>query len=179
MEWIRKIRLLAVALALGLAPIGSASWADAPDPVGGEGTGAALAAAAALGSDQLPTSPLVIRTADGSEHRFTVELASTPEERAQGLMFRKALAPDAGMLFDFKELGPVAMWMKDTLIPLDMLFISRDGRIVRVAERTVPLTLTPIPSGEPVLAVLEVNSGTTARLGIKPGDRAIHPIFQP
>ncbi len=174
MEWIRKIRLLAVALALGLAPIGSASWAGEF-----EGPGAALAAAAALGSAQLPTSPLLIRTADGSERRFTVELASTPEERARGLMFRKALAPDAGMLFDFKELGPVAMWMKDTLIPLDMLFIARDGRIVRIAERTVPLSLTPIPSGDPVLAVLEVNSGTTARLGIKPGDRAIHPIFQP
>ena len=174
MEWIRKIRLLAVALALGLTPIGSASWADES-----VGTGAALAAAAALDPGQLGTSPLVIRTADGSEHRFTVELASTSEERARGLMFRKALAPDAGMLFDFKELGPVAMWMKDTLIPLDMLFIARDGRIVRVAERTVPLSLTPIPSGEPVLAVLEVNSGTTARLGIKPGDRVVHPIFQP
>ena len=174
MEWTRKIRLLAVALSLGLTSIGSVSWAGES-----EGTGAALATAAALGSGQLPTSPLVIRTADGGEHRFTVELASTPEERAQGLMFRKALAPDAGMLFDFKELGPVAMWMKNTVIPLDMLFIGRDGRIVRIAERTVPLSLTPIPSGEPVLAVLELNSGTAARLGVRPGDRVVHPILQP
>lgn len=174
MEWIRKARLVAVALALGLAPTVSVPAADQS-----EGTGAALAAGAAPGSARLPTSPLAIRTADGSEHRFTVELASTPEERAQGLMFRKALAPDAGMLFDFKELGPVAMWMKNTLIPLDMLFIARDGRIVRIAERTVPLSLTPIPSGEPVLAVLEVNSGTAARLGVRPGDRVVHPILQP
>ena len=167
-------RLVALALTLGLAPMGAGPRADQP-----VGAGAALQVAAALASAQLPTSPLIIRGADGSEHRFAVELAGTPEERAQGLMFRKSLAPDAGMLFDFKEPGPVAMWMKDTLIPLDMLFISRDGRIARIVERTVPLSLAPIPSGEAVLAVLELNGGTAARLGLKAGDRVIHPIFQP
>jgi uncharacterized membrane protein (UPF0127 family) len=126
----------------------------------------------------LPTSTLEIESADGVKHRFVVELASTPEARAQGLMFRQSLAPDTGMLFDFKDSEPVAMWMKNTYLPLDMLFIGRDGRIVRIAERTVPLTLTPISSGEPVLAVLEVNSGTAARLKLKAGDRVIHPIFQ-
>ena len=125
----------------------------------------------------LPKSALVIKTADGKEQHFTVELASTEDERSEGLMFRTSLAPDAGMLFDFKESATVAMWMKNTYIPLDMLFIAGDGRIVRVAERTVPLSLTPISSGEPVLAVLELASGTADRLHIKPGDRVIHPIF--
>lgn len=158
MGWLRTLRFVALALVLGAA---------------------ALASAAEPGATRLPTSPLVIRAADGMEHHFIVELASTPAERAQGLMYRKSLAPDAGMLFDFKELEPVAMWMKNTFIPLDMLFIARDGRITRITERAVPLSLTPIPSGEPVLAVLELNSGTSARLGLKPGDRVIHPIFQP
>ncbi|HKO09743.1 MAG TPA: DUF192 domain-containing protein [Alphaproteobacteria bacterium] len=126
---------------------------------------------------ELPKGPLVIKTADGVEHRFTVEVATTDAEREQGLMFRAAMAPDAGMLFDFKEAEPVAMWMKDTYLPLDMLFIARDGRIVHIAERTVPFSLTTISSGEPVLAVLELNSGTASRLKIKPGDRVIHPIF--
>ena len=127
---------------------------------------------------ELSKSPLSIRTADGTDHRFTVELASTGPEREQGLMFRTALAPDAGMLFDFKEVEPVVMWMKDTPLPLDMLFIARDGRIVRIAERTVPFSRTMISSGGPVLGVLELNGGTAARLKIKPGDRVIHPIFE-
>jgi uncharacterized protein len=126
---------------------------------------------------ELPRSPLVIKTADGVEHRFTVELATTEAERERGLMFRTAMAPDAGMLFDFKEVEPVAMWMKDTYLPLDMLFIARDGRIAHIAERAVPYSLATISSGEPVLAVLELNSGTASRLKIKPGDRVIHPIF--
>ncbi len=141
--------------------------------------GAFLAAAPGTAlSAALPKSALVITTADGKEQHFTVELASTDEERSEGLMYRTALAPDAGMLFDFKESETVAMWMENTYIPLDMLFIAEDGRIVRVAERTVPLSRTPISSGEPVLAVLELASGTAARLDIKPGDRVIHPIFQ-
>ncbi|MFI4988400.1 MAG: DUF192 domain-containing protein, partial [Alphaproteobacteria bacterium] len=126
---------------------------------------------------ELAKSALVIKTADGKEHRFTVELAATDAERGEGLMYRTAMAPDAGMLFDFKESETVAMWMKNTYLPLDMLFIAKDGRIVRIAERMVPLSLTPVASGEPVLAVLELNSGTAARLDIKPGDRVSHPIF--
>ncbi|HLI11926.1 MAG TPA: DUF192 domain-containing protein [Alphaproteobacteria bacterium] len=127
----------------------------------------------------LPTAPLAIETSDGKAHHFTVEVANTPEARERGLMYRKSLAADAGMLFDFREPTPIAMWMKNTLIPLDMLFIDDHGRIVRVVERAVPLSLTPIPSGQPVLAVLEVASGTAARLGIKPGDRIESPAFKP
>ncbi len=126
----------------------------------------------------LATSPLEIVAADGKTHHFTVEIADTEETREQGLMFRERLGPDAGMLFDFKEPLEVAFWMKNTPIPLDMLFIDRGGRIVSIAERTVPYSLTPIGAGQPVLAVLELNGGTASRLGIKPGDKVIQAIFQ-
>jgi uncharacterized membrane protein (UPF0127 family) len=81
------------------------------------------------------------------------------------------------MLFDYQESRPVAMWMKNTHIPLDMLFIDAAGRVARVARDTEPFSLTPIPSGQPVRAVLELNAGTARRLGIRPGDRVRHPIF--
>jgi uncharacterized protein len=119
---------------------------------------------------------LGIRTSSG-DRLFTVELADTPQLRENGLMNRRELAADAGMLFDFSKSGKVSMWMKDTLIPLDMLFIRADGRIANIAERTVPGSLTPIDSQGPVLGVLELNSGTSARLGIKPGDKILHPLF--
>jgi uncharacterized membrane protein (UPF0127 family) len=122
-------------------------------------------------------TPLTITTAKGT-HRFMVELADTPERRAVGLMHRPSMPADHGMLFDFKTDAPVAMWMRNTRIPLDMLFIARDGRIVNIAERTVPFSETAIPSNGPVRAVLELNGGTTARLGIKPGDRVSHPMFR-
>jgi uncharacterized protein len=138
----------------------------------------ALLFSAALHAAELPTSPLTIMTGEGRQSSFTVELATTPAEREKGLMFRTSMAPDAGMLFDFKEPQMVAFWMKNTLIPLDMLFIDKTGRIVRIVERAVPESLTPISSGEPVRAVLEVNSGTASRLEIQPGDVVIHPIFQ-
>jgi uncharacterized membrane protein (UPF0127 family) len=121
--------------------------------------------------------PLTIVTGSGT-HRFNVEVADTPERRAVGLMHRPAMAANAGMLFDFKIDAPVAMWMRNTRIPLDMLFIARDGRIVNIAERTVPFSETSIPSKGPVRAVLELNGGTSARLGIKPGDRVTHPMFK-
>ncbi|RMD64741.1 MAG: DUF192 domain-containing protein [Alphaproteobacteria bacterium] len=121
---------------------------------------------------------LIIETAQGVRHAFTVEVAVTPEQKAQGLMFRRTLAPDAGMLFLYRIEWPVAMWMKNTYIPLDMLFIGRDGRIRDIAERTVPGSLQAIAPDAPVLAVLELNGGTVERLGIKVGDRVIHPAFQ-
>ena len=132
----------------------------------------------ALQAAELPLSQLVIKTGEGKQYNFTVELASTPAERETGLMFRTSLAADAGMLFDFKEETAVSFWMKNTLIPLDMFFIDNRGRIVRIAERAVPGSLAPISSGEPVRAVLEVNSGTAARLQIRPGDLVSHPIFE-
>jgi len=123
------------------------------------------------------TSHLTIETADGRSLPFTVELAQTPEEESLGLMNRRSLAPDAGMLFDFGAERPIAMWMKNTLIPLDMIFISAQGRITGIAERTVPLSLETIGSPGSIKAVLEVNGGTAERLHIHTGDRVAHPIF--
>jgi len=111
-------------------------------------------------------------------HVFSVELAVTEEQLSRGLMFRKRLPEGEGMLFDFRRDQPVTMWMKNTLIPLDMLFIRADGRIARIAENTKPLSTDIIPSGEPVRAVLEVIGGTARKFGIAPGDRVAHPIFR-
>lgn len=110
-------------------------------------------------------------------YRFTIELASTPAERAQGLMFRETMPADHGMLFDFKTEQPVAFWMRNTPLPLDMLFIDKAGTVVRIAADTIPYSETPVPSGQPIRAVLELHAGTTARLGITPGAKIRHPIF--
>jgi uncharacterized membrane protein (UPF0127 family) len=110
-------------------------------------------------------------------HSFTVEIADTEAAREKGLMFRKSLPEGTGMLFDFKQEQPVAFWMRNTYVPLDMLFIKADGRILRIAENATPLSEKTIPSGGPVLAVLEVVAGTARKLGIAPGDRVAHPIF--
>jgi len=111
-------------------------------------------------------------------HVFSVEIADTDEQRARGLMFRKELPEGTGMLFDFKVEQDVGFWMKNTYISLDMIFIRRDGRILRIAENTEPLSTRPIPSGGPVLAVLEVIAGTAKRLGIAPGDVVAASIFR-
>jgi hypothetical protein len=110
-------------------------------------------------------------------HAFQVEMAITPEEKEHGLMFRRELPEGQGMLFDFQFDQPVAFWMKSTYIPLDMLFIRADGRILRIAENTEPLSERNIPSGGPVRAVLEVIGGTARKLGIAPGDRVGGSIF--
>jgi uncharacterized membrane protein (UPF0127 family) len=110
-------------------------------------------------------------------HAFSVEIAQNDAERAKGLMFRKELLEGKGMLFDFRHEQDVAFWMENTYIPLDMIFIRGDGRILRIAENTVPLSTRIIPSGGPVRAVLEVIGGTSRKLGIAPGDRVAHPIF--
>lgn len=120
--------------------------------------------------------PLTI-TAAGGMQRFQVEVARDDADRAQGLMYRRTLAPDRGMLFDFARVEPVSMWMQNTYVSLDMLFIRRDGSVARIAQDTEPLSTRVIPSGEPVLAVLEVPAGTARRLGIKPGDHVQHPLF--
>jgi len=110
-------------------------------------------------------------------HVFTVELAVTEQDRERGLMFRKQLPEGQGMLFDFKREQEVSMWMENTYIPLDMIFIRRDGRVWRIAENTEPLSRAIISSGGPVLAVLEVIGGTAKKLGIAPGDRVGAPMF--
>jgi uncharacterized membrane protein (UPF0127 family) len=108
---------------------------------------------------------------------FSIELAVTDEERAKGLMFRKEVPEGYGMLFDFKKEQQVSMWMKNTLVSLDMIFISDNGRIARVAERTTPESEAIISSGQPVRAVLEVVAGTARKMGIAAGDKVAYPIF--
>lgn len=108
---------------------------------------------------------------------FTVELALTPENRATGLMNRQSMAADHGMLFRFDQTRDVLMWMKNTPLSLDMLFIAENGRIARIAENTVPYSETIIPSGSPVRYVLELNAGTAAKTGVSVGDRVRHRVI--
>ena len=108
---------------------------------------------------------------------FSVELAVTDEERMKGLMFRKEVPEGYGMLFDFKQDQMVTMWMKNTYVSLDMIFIKSDGRIARIAENTKVQSEDIIPSGQPVRAVLEVVAGTARKYGIAAGDKVAHPIF--
>ncbi|MDO9441678.1 MAG: DUF192 domain-containing protein [Beijerinckiaceae bacterium] len=131
---------------------------------------------AATAQELLVTEPLEI-TGRGARHSFSVEVMRDDESRSRGLMFRRSMPPEHGMLFDFQKVERVAMWMKNTYLPLDMLFIRPDGSIARVATNTEPLSTKVITSGEPVLAVLELNAGTTAKLGIKAGDRVEHRMF--
>lgn len=119
---------------------------------------------------------LEIETAQG-RHAFDTELALTPAQQSQGLMFRRKMAANAGMLFFHQRERVATMWMRNTILPLDMLFVATDGRIVHIVERTVPQSLTTISAGRPVRAVLELNAGTVRRLAVKPGDRLIHPLF--
>jgi uncharacterized membrane protein (UPF0127 family) len=111
-------------------------------------------------------------------HVFAVEMAETDDKRTRGLMHRKSMPAGHGMLFDFKQDQMVAMWMRNTYIPLDMIFIRRDGTIARIAENTEPLSERIISSGGPVRAVFEVIAGTARRLGLAPGDRVAHPMFR-
>lgn len=117
----------------------------------------------------MTTETLTITTASG-QHRFEVEVARTDAEQARGLMGRRYLPADRGMIFDYPEVRPTSMWMENTYISLDMLFIGADGRIIRIAERTEPLSRRFIPSGGPVRAVVELNAGTAARIGATVGD---------
>ncbi len=137
-----------------------------------------LAASAAAAGPALKTEALEVITRKGPVH-FTVEIADTEATREKGLMFRKALAANRGMLFDFKIPQPVAFWMKNTLIPLDMLFIAADGRVVSIASNATPQSETPIPSGGEVLGVLELRGGRAAEIGAEPGDRVKERIFHP
>ncbi len=122
--------------------------------------------------------PVRIVTAMG-ETEFSAEIADTDALRQYGLMFRYTLPGDRAMLFDFGQARQVGMWMKNTYIALDMVFIRADGTVASVAENTVPHSLEVVGAAEPVLAVLEVAAGTARRLGLKPGDKVYHPIFKP
>ena len=123
-------------------------------------------------------SELSIITSNGSKHNFLVEVARTEEEKKIGLMFRRTLAKNAGMLFLYKREALRLMWMKNTFIPLDILFIDKKGVIKRVVKRTIPHSLATISSRQSVLAVLELRGGITSSLEIKKGDRIEHPAFK-
>jgi uncharacterized membrane protein (UPF0127 family) len=116
---------------------------------------------------------LTIHSTTG-DHLFTVQVAATPEEQQQGLMFFRSLGADQGMIFPYDPPQEVSFWMKNTLIPLDMLFIRADGTIARIATAK-PLDETPVPAGEAVAAVLELRGGRAAELGIREGDRVDWP----
>jgi uncharacterized protein len=137
---------------------------------------AAVTARAQEADIQFKRSSLAITTST-RDIKFEVELATNDAERARGLMYRKQLGAYEGMLFDFYREMQVSFWMKNTLIPLDMVFIAGDGTVKHVHANAVPLSTETIPSRFPVRAVLEINGGSAALLGIKPGDKVKHPIF--
>jgi uncharacterized membrane protein (UPF0127 family) len=156
-----------------LAMILAAALAAAPIP--------SPAASPALAEEQAAEAtrePLEIVTASGT-HVFNVEVARSERERERGLMYRRSLPQDQGMLFLFRSEQPVAMWMKNTYISLDMVFVSRKGRVVSIARNAVPLSETIIPSGGPVYAVIELAGGSADAIGLAVGDRVRHPEFGP
>jgi hypothetical protein len=120
---------------------------------------------------------MTIRRSDGQSFPFIIEIAETPEQQRYGLMFRRALPQDAGMLFISDPDRPVSMWMKNTYIPLDMLFIRHDGTIVKIITHAEPFDLTPLSSGEPVRGVIEINAGEAERRGLKIGDKIVSSAF--
>jgi Uncharacterized conserved protein len=127
-------------------------------------------------SFETSSQPLSIATANGPVE-FTIELAVTPEERSQGLMHRETMDADHGMLFVFDQTRPVSMWMKNTILPLDMLFIDETGEIAGIAANTVPFSESIVSAPRPVRYVLELNAGVAAKKGIAPGDRVSHPAL--
>jgi uncharacterized protein len=152
-----------VALALLVVAAGAGvRWSLAP-----------LAAAETAGA----LEPLTLVTGTGSE-KFQVELADTDATRSEGLMYRARMDADKGMLFDFKREQNVYFWMKNTYLPLDMIFIKADGTITHIKANTVPLSENTVPSESSVRFVLEVNAGTSQRIGLKPGDHVIHRLVR-
>jgi uncharacterized protein len=133
---------------------------------------------AATFAANLPRDVLLVETGS-SQYRFEVEIADDAAERAEGLMYRQTLADNAGMLFLYPKPQPVDFWMKNTPLSLDIVFVRPDGTIARIAANTTPMSEDMIPSGEPVLAVLEVKAGIMRQLGIAVGDRLRNPKYFP
>lgn len=127
--------------------------------------------------EQLPIEPVTVRLADGTEHIFRSEMAMTQQQQAQGMMFRTQMAGDEGMLFIFGEIRRASFWMRNTLIPLDIIFVRANGRIANIAANATPETDTSRRSTGRVAAVLEIPGGRAAELGIKAGDLVIHPLL--
>ena len=128
---------------------------------------------------ELPKEKLVIVTRDGVRHDFMVEMALQLDQQTVGLMFRPSVPADGGMLFDWGAPRDSTMWMRNTVAPLDMLFINADGTVHHIAEDAVPQSLATIPSGGPVRATLELAAGTVKRLGIRVGDKVEQRVFSP
>ena len=140
--------------------------------------GALVSAACGAGKASATSKLETVEVVTGrGRARFQVEIAATLAEQKRGLMFRKSLAPDRGMLFTYKRPQPAAYWMKNTLIPLDIIYIQADGRILSIVRNARPHDETPLPAGGLVLGVLEIAGGRAAQLGILPGDRVLHRIF--
>ena len=154
-----------------LSPIAALALLAACTPNGSAGTGGANESASApAAATPRALLPRVVR-GKGGAHRFDVEVASTPAEQEQGLMFRKSLDADKGMLFPMDPPRIASFWMKNTLIPLDMLFVRTDGTIAFIGANVAPYSRTPVSAGIPVAAVLELAGGRAAALGIREGDR--------
>jgi uncharacterized membrane protein (UPF0127 family) len=157
--------LIAAALVLAAAP---SAWAG-PQPVSN--------ACTAGQAEIKPLQPLTLETGQG-RYAFKIEDADDDAERETGLMCRTALAPDRGMLFDFrKPTNNVAFWMRNTLIPLDIVYIKPDGRVLSIARNARPLDETPLPAGGQIRGVLELAGGRAAQIGLMPGDKVVHRIF--
>ena len=129
---------------------------------------------AAFGAHAAGSGTVVLKTASG-DHNFNVEVATTNQERALGLMFRRELAENAGMLFLYDRPQPAAMWMKNTILPLDMIFIAAGGTVHRIVSHTEPFSMQAISSEGDVVAVLELNAGQAAKIGLKRGDKILYP----
>jgi uncharacterized membrane protein (UPF0127 family) len=155
--------LAALAVTLGLIVAGAASALAQDDPTGPQPT--------------LPKQPLTIVDDNGQKHAFQVEMATTPQEQETGLMFRTAVPADGGMLFLFPTVQPEPFWMKNTLVPLDMVFIGPHGTIRHIANETVPESLRVISSHVPVAATLELQGGISAKDDIDVGDKVIASQF--
>jgi uncharacterized protein len=162
--WKEGIYLLVFSMALAVLPVSTQPLLAQP-------------ALAPLQEEIVPLEPLTITTKAG-QHTLQVEVMRTEEGRMRGLMNRRYLPADRGMLFDFEEEKPLFMWMQNTYIPLDMLFIKSDGIIARIATDTEPFSTRLIPSGGSVKGVLELNAGTVKQLNLQVGDRIEHPVFK-
>ncbi len=153
-------RILLATLAV-LPAVALAQYAPAPD----------------VAQPELPKEKLVIVTKDGQRHDFNVEMAISPTQQETGLMWRTTVPADGGMLFDWGQPRDSTMWMRNTVAPLDMVFINPDGTIRHIAENTTPRSLAQIPSGGQVRATLELAAGTAARLHLRVGDKVEQRIF--
>ncbi|WP_146620030.1 DUF192 domain-containing protein [Acuticoccus sediminis] len=132
-----------------------------------------VTASPSVAADTLPANVLVAETASGP-HRFTIEIADDPVERSRGLMYREAMDQDAGMLFIFADESERAFWMKNTILPLDIIYADANGTVVSIAKDTTPFSTASIPSDGPTQYVLEVNAGVADEIGLEPGDKLIH-----